>query len=375
MNNEQTALIVDDSRSARFALRKMLEGRGYIVDTVESAQEAYAYLKRRRPSVVFLDHLMPGIDGFEALRSLRREPELDALPIVICSSNEGEAFAHEARARGAVNVLPKPPSHEYLSSILERVRLGSIPPPRVVSGSPKVQPIREPEVAIEQAVMKTLREALPEAGTLLPGMVEFAPAAFTQPMPLAEAANAEPVVDERVPADEVPAASMAATAPVPSPAAVVPTAVPAGVATVERFREEMESRLRKITQDLYLQMADVQAHLAHVEASIGHDDGEHLRSFAVEAARSAVDGLAQKVDLLGEELRSGLADAIEAQNRRFDILAQTMHQAAVEEAHAVSERVVMSAAARISDQIAESLLRVLRPGASAPFQGSNSATG
>lgn len=114
----KTALVVDDSKSARFALRKFLEGFNYQVETAENANEAYAALTRGLPDVVFMDHIMPGVDGFEALRTIKADAQMAGVPVVICSSNEGEAFVTEAHARGASGVLQKPPSPEQIAGVL-----------------------------------------------------------------------------------------------------------------------------------------------------------------------------------------------------------------------------------------------------------------
>ena len=62
----KTALIVDDSKTARVVLKRMLESHELAVDTAESAESALDYLSAHRPDVIFMDHLMPGSDGFEA---------------------------------------------------------------------------------------------------------------------------------------------------------------------------------------------------------------------------------------------------------------------------------------------------------------------
>lgn len=120
---ERTALVVDDSKSARFALRRHLESHAFKVDTADSAQDAYRIVNEQRPDLIFLDHIMPGIDGFEAMRRLKQDPQTAAIPIVICSSNEGEAFIAEARDQGAADVLPKPPTQEHLQRLLMSIAL------------------------------------------------------------------------------------------------------------------------------------------------------------------------------------------------------------------------------------------------------------
>ena len=101
------ALVVDDSKSARVVLSRMLERYGIEVDSAESAESALEYLKDRRPDVIFMDHLMPGMDGLQAVREIKSKPELSAIPIMMYTSQEGEIYGGQARASGAVGVLPK----------------------------------------------------------------------------------------------------------------------------------------------------------------------------------------------------------------------------------------------------------------------------
>src|SRR5688572_17715499 len=101
------ALVVDDSRSARVVLSRMLERYGILVDSADSAEAALDYLKEKRPDVIFMDHLMPGMDGLQAVREIKSNPDLAAIPIMMYTSQEGEIYGGQARASGAVGVLPK----------------------------------------------------------------------------------------------------------------------------------------------------------------------------------------------------------------------------------------------------------------------------
>ena len=101
------ALVVDDSRSARVVLTRMLERYGILVDSADSAEAALDYLKDRRPDVIFMDHLMPGMDGLQAVREIKANPGLASIPIMMYTSQEGEIYSSQARASGAVGVLPK----------------------------------------------------------------------------------------------------------------------------------------------------------------------------------------------------------------------------------------------------------------------------
>lgn len=119
----KTALIVDDSRSARVVLKKMLEAHELEVDTAESAEDALDYLNDNRPDVIFMDHLMPGMDGFEAVSAIKNNPDTATIPIMMYTSQEGELYVGQARALGAVGVLPKQIEPVEVSKVLESLRV------------------------------------------------------------------------------------------------------------------------------------------------------------------------------------------------------------------------------------------------------------
>jgi CheY-like chemotaxis protein len=117
------ALIVDDSRSARAILSRMLEGYGLKVDTSESAEQALTFLESERPDVVFMDHLMPGMDGFQAVQAIKSNPATAMIPVIMYTSQEGELYVSQARALGAVGVLPKTVKQADVSRVLYQLRL------------------------------------------------------------------------------------------------------------------------------------------------------------------------------------------------------------------------------------------------------------
>jgi len=117
------ALIVDDSRSARVILSRMLESYGLQVDAAESAEQAFEFLSHQRPDVVFMDHLMPGMDGFQAIQVLKGNPATATIPVMMYTSQEGELYVSQARALGAVGVLPKTVKHADVSRVLYQLNL------------------------------------------------------------------------------------------------------------------------------------------------------------------------------------------------------------------------------------------------------------
>jgi CheY-like chemotaxis protein len=120
---QKRALIVDDSRSARLFLARILEKHDIEVDSVESAEAAIGYLASRRPDVIFMDHLMPGMDGFQAVQAIKNDPRTATIPIMMYTSQEGEVYLGQARALGAIGVLPKQIKHADVSKVLYQLHL------------------------------------------------------------------------------------------------------------------------------------------------------------------------------------------------------------------------------------------------------------
>ena len=125
----QKALVIDDSKVAHLALSRLLKARGIEVDWLGSGEDALHYLERQAPpDVVFMDILMPGMNGFQATRAINDSPAIRATPIVMCSGNTTAQDKQQADESGAFGFLSKPYTPEQLDEILESVdqRLNSI---------------------------------------------------------------------------------------------------------------------------------------------------------------------------------------------------------------------------------------------------------
>ena len=117
------ALVVDDSKSARLFLSRILERHEIAVDAAESAEQAIDYLQRHRPDVIFMDHLMPGMDGFQAVQTIKNNPRTSSIPILMYTSQEGDLYLGQARALGAEGVLPKQIKQADVTRMLYQLRL------------------------------------------------------------------------------------------------------------------------------------------------------------------------------------------------------------------------------------------------------------
>ena len=119
----KTALIVDDSRTARVVLQRVLETHELAVDTAESAEEALTYLGDKRPDIIFMDHLMPGMDGLEAVSTIKNNPRTASIPIMMYTAQKGEVYVGQARALGAAGVLPKRIEPVEVTKVLASLRI------------------------------------------------------------------------------------------------------------------------------------------------------------------------------------------------------------------------------------------------------------
>lgn len=128
----RSALIVDDSRTALTSLSRLLKAHDVLADLVESGPEALDFLRGNNPGIIFLDHMMPGMDGFETLNAIKSDPRTAAIPVVMYTSREGDAYMGQALMLGAFGVLQKPVKPDELKLILHRV--DQLRPQRVFPG-------------------------------------------------------------------------------------------------------------------------------------------------------------------------------------------------------------------------------------------------
>jgi CheY-like chemotaxis protein len=117
------ALIVDDSKSARLSLARILEKHAIEVDTAESAELALEYLRTHRPDAIFMDHMMSGMDGLQAVQAIKNNPRTATIPIMMYTSQEGELYVGQARALGAIGVLPKQIKPADVTKVLYQLNL------------------------------------------------------------------------------------------------------------------------------------------------------------------------------------------------------------------------------------------------------------
>ena len=156
---QKTALVVDDSKLARYVLKEMLLEQGIKVETAESAEEALGTLSVFKPDVIFMDHMMPGMDGFQAVQAIKSDPSTAKIPIMMYTSKDEGVYINQARALGAVGVLPKKLKPVQLEKVLQQLKLI----PQKVSQTPDVTPsVEKNRNAESQHIIANTQHSLDE---------------------------------------------------------------------------------------------------------------------------------------------------------------------------------------------------------------------
>lgn len=125
------ALIIDDSPTIVFALKKMLQSTGYVTFEALDAELGVVLARKERPDIIFLDIVLPGMNGFAALRMLRRDPLTQPIPIIMISSNEQAAEQFFGSRIGAEDFMKKPFSRLEVFARIERLLDADLIPRRI----------------------------------------------------------------------------------------------------------------------------------------------------------------------------------------------------------------------------------------------------
>lgn len=113
-------LIIDDSPTDVKIFSDALARAGHKVTAVDSAEVGLAVARKDRPDLVLMDVIMPGMNGFQATRSLTKDPETSAIPVVIVTTKSMQTDRMWGMRQGARDVLVKPVSEQDLVANVTR---------------------------------------------------------------------------------------------------------------------------------------------------------------------------------------------------------------------------------------------------------------
>lgn len=111
MSERPLVLVVDDEREACDLMLLALDARGFRTLVAHDGLAAWETLRTRRPAVVIVDIQLPGLNGYELVMRLRKDPELKSTPVVVVTGLTGSSQSTDeewARACGAEALFTKP---------------------------------------------------------------------------------------------------------------------------------------------------------------------------------------------------------------------------------------------------------------------------
>ena len=111
-------LIVEDQEDLRGVLRTLLGGSGYEVIEAADGQAGVAKAQAERPDLILMDIQLPVLDGYDATRQIKANPDLKATPIIAVSSFAMKGDEEKARAAGCDHYVTKPYSPMQLLRLI-----------------------------------------------------------------------------------------------------------------------------------------------------------------------------------------------------------------------------------------------------------------
>ncbi len=125
-------LTVDDEPGICEFMLDFFSGMGYSVSIALTGKEAISSVERDKPSIVFLDIIMPDMDGFEVLRRIK---EIDPdIKVIMVSAADDKEVREKAKALGADEFIRKPFSKRYLEEVVIRKMVELIKPQKEGAG-------------------------------------------------------------------------------------------------------------------------------------------------------------------------------------------------------------------------------------------------
>ncbi len=113
-------LVIEDDKFLRELLVRKLAGEGFDVKNAIDSVAAFAILEQRKPNIILLDLILPGVDGFEILAHLKADPKVADVPVIILSNLGQKEDLEKAMALGAKDFMVK--ANFTLDEIADKVR-------------------------------------------------------------------------------------------------------------------------------------------------------------------------------------------------------------------------------------------------------------
>ena len=129
MSNEQNefsglkVMIIDDSKTIRRTAETLLKKAGCEVLNAENGFEALPVISAKQPDIIFVDIMMPRLDGYQTCALIKNNPRFQATPVIMLSSKDGLFDRAKGRVVGAEQYITKPFTRDDLLGAIRTYRL------------------------------------------------------------------------------------------------------------------------------------------------------------------------------------------------------------------------------------------------------------
>jgi DNA-binding response OmpR family regulator len=117
---ERTVLIIEDEKLIIVSTQMVLEAAGFRVEAAVNGDEGVQKARSSRPDLILLDIMMPGIDGWETLTRLKRDPETSGIPVIVFTAREHSRGHQKSTEMGAADYFRKPFEPDELIELVEK---------------------------------------------------------------------------------------------------------------------------------------------------------------------------------------------------------------------------------------------------------------
>ena len=114
-------LIVDDSPSQLLGIKRLVEKLGHEVVTAEDGAAGVEAARREKPDLILMDVVMPNLNGFQATRTISKDPETAHIPIVLVTTKDQETDKVWGMRQGAKAYMTKPVDEAELTRTLKEL--------------------------------------------------------------------------------------------------------------------------------------------------------------------------------------------------------------------------------------------------------------
>ncbi|HOK51355.1 MAG: response regulator [Bacteroidales bacterium] len=114
-------MLIDDSSTNNLLYASILSDEGYEVVVCEEAKSALKSIQKEKPDLIILDLMMPGMDGFDLLTTMKTHSELANIPVIMLTANASEESEKRARSMGVKAFLSKPAGIKEITDAVKEV--------------------------------------------------------------------------------------------------------------------------------------------------------------------------------------------------------------------------------------------------------------